>query len=88
MGFGTVVADVSRSTQRGSRTTAGSGGYCSRAIRPEGTMQESSLEAISGKNKMVEILIGRADSLAFGAVNKGYKKRLVKAHQLFERFCR
>ncbi|CAG8820685.1 33959_t:CDS:2, partial [Gigaspora margarita] len=87
MGLGSVVADVPRGTQGSSGTTTSRRDYYSGTIRTERTMQKSSLETISGENRMGEVLIKRANDLAYCAINRSYRKRLVKAQQLFEHFC-
>ncbi|CAG8495244.1 16920_t:CDS:2 [Gigaspora margarita] len=73
--------------QGSSRTTTSRRDHYSGTIRTERTMQKSGLETISGENRMGEVLIKRANDLAYCMINRSYRKRLVKAQQLFERFC-
>ncbi|CAG8849998.1 28636_t:CDS:2, partial [Gigaspora margarita] len=88
MGFGPVVANVPRSAKRSSGITTSNRNYRSGTFGAEGTLQESGLEVVGSKDRMVKVLMDRANILAYCAIDKDYRKRLVEAMQLFESFCK
>ncbi|CAG8834011.1 35128_t:CDS:2, partial [Gigaspora margarita] len=73
-------------THKGDRATTSFRNYYFWAIGPERAVQKPCLKITSYKDSQVKILLNRAETLAFQAIDERYRARLGKTQHVFTKF--